>query len=97
VRLEQHIWDDGRLYLFRRPLGKARLRVGPGICVGPAEKGAFFDPSEVIGRKVVAESVALLNSCVKFSGGWVECKRRRIAHAGGKRSLARAVWLESLN
>ena len=88
MRLEQHVWDDRCLYLFRRALGKARLRVGPDIRVRPAVKRAFFDPGQVIGRKVIAESVAFLDARVKLSRSRVECKRRRIAHTGGERRLA---------
>src|SRR5947208_351491 len=76
---------------------KARLRVGPNICIWPAVEGAFFDACQVIGRKIVAKSVALLNPCVEFSSGWVECEGRRIAHSRGKRSLVGAICLESLD
>src|SRR6516225_8708074 len=81
VRLEQHVWNNGRFHFFRRPMCKAKLRVGPDICIRPTVKGAFFDMSEVIGRKVVAKSVALLNPRVEFSSGWVECEGRRVAHS----------------
>src|SRR6266566_5598221 len=80
-------------HFFRRPVRKARLRVGADICVRPAVKGAHFHTREVIGRKIVAKSVALLNTRVEFSSGGVECEGGWIAHSRGKGSLAGAVWL----
>src|SRR5262249_59175630 len=76
---------------------KARLRIGTDIGVGPSVEGALFDAREVIGRKIVAESVTLLNPGIQLSRGGGECERRRIAHAGGERRLAGAVRLEALN
>ena len=70
VRLEQHVWNNGCFDFFRRPMCKARLRVGTDIRIGPAVKGALFDTCEVIGRKIVAKSVALLNPRIEF-GNWI--------------------------
>jgi hypothetical protein len=88
VRLEQHIRNDGRFDFIRRALGKARLRVGPDICVRPAVEGALFDAREIIGRKIVAESVALLNPGVEFSGG------RNASVVGLRIPEANVVWPE---
>src|SRR5262249_45106631 len=79
------------LYFVRRPMCKARLRVGTDIGVGPTVKRTLLDASEVIGRKIVAKSVTLLNSCVEFSSSRVECEGRRIANSRGKRGVAGAV------
>ena len=70
VRLEQHVWNDGCFHFFRRPMCKARLRVWTDVRIGPAVKGTQFDTSEVIGRKIVAKSVAFLNPRVEF-GNWI--------------------------
>src|SRR6516165_12103785 len=97
VRLKQYIRNNGCFYFLRRQLCKARLRMRADIRIGPAVKGALFHTREVIGRKIVAESIALLNPGVEFSGGRVECEGGRIAHSRGKSRLAGAVCLEPLN
>src|SRR5215831_4091483 len=97
VRLEQHVCNDGRFDFFRRPMCKARLRIGTDIGVRPTEKRTLLDASEIIGRKIVAKPVALLDPRVEFSSSRVECEGSRIAHSRGKRRLAGAVWLEPLN
>src|SRR5215475_15883004 len=97
VRLEQHVRDNCCFDFVRRPMCKARLRVGTDIGVGPTVKRTLLDASEVIGRKIVAKPVTLLNSCVELSSSRVECEGRRIAHSRGKRGLAGAVRFEPLN
>src|SRR6516164_8275574 len=69
-------------------------RIGTDIGVGPTVKRTLLDASEIIGRKIVAKPVALLNPGVEFSRSRVECEGSRIAHSRGKRRLAGAVWLE---
>src|SRR2546421_682189 len=97
MRLEQHVWNNGCFHLFRRPMGEAWLRVGADVRIRPAVKGALFDMREVIGWKIIAESVALLNPGIELSGRWVEREGSRIAHSRSKRNLARPVCLEPLN
>src|SRR4051812_16431306 len=97
MRLEQYVWKNGCFHFFRRTMCKAWLRVGANICIGPAVEGAFFDTCNVIGRKIVAKPIALLNPRVEFSSRWVESEGGRIAHSRGKRGLAGAVCLEALN
>src|SRR5262245_14597383 len=76
---------------------EARLWIGADVSIRPAVKRALLHAREVIGRKIIAKSVALLNAGVEFSGGGMECERGRVAHPGGKRGLAGAVGLEALN
>ncbi len=97
MRLEQHVRNNGRFHLVRCPLGKARLRVRADIGIRPAVKGALLHAREVIGRKIIAKSVALLNSGVELAGGRVKRERGWVAHSRRKRGLTGAIRLEALN
>ena len=97
MRLKQHVRNKGRFHFVRRAICKARLRIGAGISIRPAVKGALLHPREVVGRKIIAQPVAFLNSGVEFSGAGMEGEGGRVAHPGGKRRLAGAVRLEALN
>src|SRR6266404_7342390 len=95
--LEQQIGGNRRLDLVGCQARKAGLWVLADIGVGPPVKPTLLDAEHVIGRQIVSEAVALLPHCPQLAGLGMEAERRRVADAGGKRRLVRAVGVKALD
>jgi hypothetical protein len=64
---------------------------------GPAIEPALLHANQIVGRKVVAEPVALLHQCPQLAGLGVKGHGRRVARARRDRHLLRAVGVEALD
>ena len=94
MRLDENV---GRRDAFReiRPLVLvARVLVVAEIVPGPAIEGALRDVRRVVGRQIVAESVALVDGAPERASSRLDRKARAIANAGRVDALMSAVGIE---
>ena len=73
----------------------ARVLMIAEIVPGPAIERALRDRRRIVGRQVVAESVALVDGAPERAGSGLDRKARTIANAGRVDALMSAVGIES--
>src|ERR1700728_4523525 len=84
VRLDQDV-GNGDLVLQVRPLARMmRIFVVADIEPRPPIARDFPHAGDVVGDKVVAESVALVSRTISVGSCWMNSKPDAIADAGGK-------------
>ena len=71
-----------------------RVFVRADIEPGPTEERAFDDPCREIGRKIVAEAVALVDDAPQRAAGWLNGQTRAVANACRINALVTAVGIE---
>ena len=94
VRLQQHVGhDDLVLEVGPRAL-VARILVRADVIPGPAVETALAHPGDVIGRQVVAETVALVGRAPQIAGGRVHGDADAVADAGREHLLVFSLRIE---
>jgi len=84
---EQQVGSDCRLHLVRGAVREAGLRMLADIRIGPSVESAFLNADQIIGWQQITEAISFLHQGVEITGLRMECERRWVTRAGGKRRL----------
>src|ERR1700722_2286379 len=90
---EKNIGDDGLGNEFRSLRLHARIEVVTDVAVRPAIEASVFDGGQIIGRKIVAKCIALVDRGPNRPGGGFDGEANAVAQAGSKDAAILAVWI----
>src|SRR3546814_19366727 len=97
MRLEEHVWHEGRANKVRAQLTILGIGMRPEIGIWIAIEAVAHDAREIIGDKSCPEAKALIDHGIEVIRTGIEGEADRIAQTRSKGRLRMAIGAELLN